>query len=99
MTEEGDIKRLIMDYLKAQPMTYVRSIQIRGTPGRTSQSKGVSDIIGVWKGRFLAVEVKTKKGIVSVEQQEFLDSVKSCGGIAIVARSLGDVENVLNKEN
>ena len=53
--------------------------------------KGVSDIIGIYKGKFLAIEVKTEKGRLSKHQEEFLDHVVWNGGIAIVARSVDDV--------
>lgn len=53
--------------------------------------KGGSDIIGIAPdGRFIAVEVKTARGRVSPEQQRFIDAVNKAGGIAGVARSVGD---------
>jgi penicillin-binding protein-related factor A (putative recombinase) len=57
---------------------------------------GMSDILGVYKGRFLAIEVKTPERIknVSEKQQEFLNKVRKNGGIAMVADSL---ELVLQK--
>ncbi len=57
--------------------------------------RGVSDILGIWRGRFLAIEVKTHKGIVSPFQEAFLDNVKLNGGIAIIARSVDDVRVLL----
>ncbi len=57
--------------------------------------KGVSDIIGIFDGKFLAIEVKTEKGKLSEHQVEFLDRVRENGGIAIVARSVEDVEQAL----
>ena len=58
--------------------------------------KGSSDILGVGPaGRLLAVECKTAKGVLSPEQAEFLMRVKRGGGIAIVARSVSDLEQVL----
>jgi hypothetical protein len=59
--------------------------------GPMSQPKGVSDILGVWKGRLLAIEVKRPGGKVSDEQQAFIDRVNKLGGIAFVARSVDDV--------
>lgn len=49
--------------------------------------KGSSDLIG-WnpQGLFTAVEVKTKIGRVSEEQQTFLDAVKLAGGVAMIFR-------------
>ena len=55
--------------------------------------KGVADVIGVLPGgRFLAIEVKSKTGRVRPEQEIFLTDVIEHGGIALVARSLEDVE-------
>lgn len=58
---------------------------------RTGLCTGGSDIIGIGpKGRFIAIEVKTRTGRVSPEQQRFIDAVNKAGGIAGVARSVGD---------
>jgi len=54
--------------------------------------KGSADITGIIKGGIrLEIEVKDAKGKVSEEQQEFLDTIKKFGGIALVARGLDDV--------
>lgn len=50
--------------------------------------KGVSDILGVIGGRFLAIEVKTEAGRLTPEQRAFLVNINTEGGIAFVARSL-----------
>lgn len=55
--------------------------------------KGISDILGVMPdGRFLAIEVKTKKGKTSQYQTMFLNDVANMGGVAFVARSIDDVD-------
>jgi hypothetical protein len=96
MTAEGDIKRLIMDYLNAIPGCYARTINIGNIGGRTNSTKGVSDIVGSYKGWALAIEVKTPKGKLSSEQDAFLAGWKiRGGGISIVARCLEDVITVL----
>ena len=53
--------------------------------------KGVSDIVGIYKGKFFAIEVKTKKGKLNVHQENFLEAVVMNGGIGFVARSGEDV--------
>ena len=53
--------------------------------------KGVSDIIGIHKGKFLAIEVKTEKGKLNDNQEHFLRLVNKNGGIGFVARSAHDV--------
>lgn len=48
--------------------------------------KGIADIMGIYKGRGVAIEVKrpsTKKN-VSEHQRAFLNRFKECGGISIV---------------
>lgn len=57
--------------------------------------KGTADILGIYKGKFLAIEVKSASGRLSEHQKIFLNQVKENGGIAIVARSIDDVEILL----
>ncbi len=66
--------------------------------------KGSSDLIGFksvvitpdFLGRtvaiFVAIEVKTARGRLTPEQENFLQQVRRAGGIAFVARSIEDVE-------
>lgn len=56
---------------------------------------GVSDIIGVYKGRAVFIEVKAKRGRLSPSQVKFLDEVKKQGAIAGVAKSVDDVIELL----
>lgn len=59
------------------------------------QKKGVSDILGIFRGRPLAIEVKSAKGKTSDDQREFLLNFELQGGIAFVARSVEDVAREL----
>lgn len=59
--------------------------------------KGVPDIIGIYKGRFLGIEVKQPGKYPSKEQREFIAEAQENGGIAFVARSLEDVKEFLSK--
>lgn len=56
--------------------------------------KGVSDILGIIGGRFLAIEVKSKTGKLSPDQKIFLRRIQDEGGIAFMARS---TEQALNQ--
>jgi penicillin-binding protein-related factor A (putative recombinase) len=60
--------------------------------------KGVSDILGIWQGKFFAIEVKTPKGRVSPEQKVFLARFQEEGGIAFVARSVEDVKSWIERK-
>jgi len=57
---------------------------------------GGSDLIG-WnsQGRFTALEVKSKTGRLSTEQRNFIDAVRSSGGIAACVRSVEEALEAL----
>lgn len=59
------------------------------------QIRGTADILGIWKGKPLAIEVKSSTGKLSLYQTMFLQNFANAGGIAIVARSIEDVEKGL----
>lgn len=67
---------------------------------RFTSITGISDIIGICPdGRFLAVECKrTKGGIVSDAQKEFIANIQQRGGVAIVVNSVTSLAEKL-KEN
>ena len=62
---------------------------------------GSSDLIG-WRpvgelGQFVAIEVKTETGVVSKDQELFIEAVNRDGGLAFVARSVEEaIERVKN---
>lgn len=66
---------------------------------------GSSDLIG-WtpceiEGErlaiFTAVEVKTSRGRITSEQQNFVDNVAQAGGVGLIARSIDDVTLALGR--
>ena len=60
------------------------------------QVLGVSDILGLMKdGRLIAIEVKSRIGRITENQQNFLDKVNENGGVGFLARSIEDVEKNL----
>ena len=54
---------------------------------RTAPKKGVSDILAVFKGLPIAIEVKIGKDKLSDEQDGFLKNFTHAGGMATVAKS------------
>ena len=70
---------------------YDKAKGIYRKPNNKHHINGVADIIGVVAGRFLAIEVKSKRGTLSQEQKLFIMKVNEEGGIAFVARSPADV--------
>lgn len=102
---ESEVLRAVMRFLSINPaVAWVRrmntgSFQIgTGPKARWFRAGfvGCSDILGQMKdGRFLAVEVKAERGKVSDEQQRFIDVVRANGGVAGVARNIGEAEFII----
>ena len=59
--------------------------------------RGVSDLIGIWKGYPLAIEVKSERGRLTDHQERFLIQWRDAGGIGLVARSIDDVKDGLEQ--
>ena len=99
---EQVVKRAICDYLHARGYCFwlnhtVGIYDRRAGCYRRNNSKydrnGIADILGILNdGRFLAIEVKTRSGRVSEEQQAFLEDITRRGGVGFVARSVEDVK-------
>jgi hypothetical protein len=58
-------------------------------------TKGVSDIIGCYRGRALAIEVKAGRDKLSGDQELFLKCWREAGGIALEARDVQTVARAL----
>lgn len=96
---EKQIENQILDYLAYNDI-FAWKIKTMGTFDQSTNKfrkpskrymKGVADILGIYQGKPLAIEVKSKKGVLSLYQKIFLNRFKENGGTAIVARSLDDV--------
>lgn len=59
---------------------------------RTAPKKGVADVLGLHKGKFLAIEVKIGKDRLSPEQEGFLKNVRYYGGFSFVAKDIESFE-------
>lgn len=58
---------------------------------------GIPDILGVYKGYFVGMEVKVTNGRPSSFQKEFIGRCKTAGGICGVVRSIEDAQELLDK--
>lgn len=96
MTREGALMRRIMLALsEAGAITWRNNAGYATYPNGTVVKYGVcnpggADLIGLYRGRFLAVEVKVPGQHPTPEQRRFIDGVVKAGGIAGVARSVED---------
>lgn len=95
---EKDIQKSILDYLKAKKVYCWKEgstgLMVGNGPDQRYMPiglRGKSDILGCYKGRFLAIEVKRPGSFPTPEQQHFIDSINLNGGLAFVAYSIDDV--------
>jgi penicillin-binding protein-related factor A (putative recombinase) len=106
---EKEIEKSILQYLEFLPECVAWKNQSSGLFDptkkvfRKAKSKylinGVSDILGIYQGKFLAVEVKrptNKKR--TVEQNNFINMININGGIAFYASSIDEVKEKLKSE-
>jgi Holliday junction resolvase len=86
---EKEITREIRAYLKIRGIFHWKVFQTLGS------TPGCPDILGIYKGRMLGIEVKTKSGKLTERQALFIESINMEGGIGFMARSVEDVMEAL----
>jgi len=59
-------------------------------------AKGTSDIIALYRGRFLAIEVKHGKNTPTSEQIQFIEEVRNRGGIGLCVWDVDTVMSLLD---
>ncbi len=93
---ERDIEAAMIEYLRSRGAL---AQKIRST-GRFIRGRliplpiderGVADILGCYRGKFFAIEVKSPKGRQTDYQKSFQARVIKSGGLYIVARSVSDL--------
>jgi hypothetical protein len=100
--KESELQNLIIAWLRTQGIFCWRNNSTGVWDGSTYRSQngvghlnGVSDILGIFNGKLLAIEVKNSIGRVSEDQNEFIKNVLAHGGHAIVARDLNTVKEYI----
>lgn len=110
---EREVERAILQWLNYQPKCKAWKNKSTGTydPVRKCfrrsndpySQKGSADILGIWNGKMLCIEVKSAKGRLTPEQKEFLSAMSSLGAICLVARDLQQVvdafSEIVGREN
>lgn len=89
------IVRAIKDRLNEDEQSFF--FKIHGGP---MQMAGISDLIGIYKGRFVAIEVKTpenREGATKI-QKWFLKNVNICGGLGFVSTSVEETIEKIDME-
>jgi hypothetical protein len=96
---EADIREQIFEYLGKINVFCWRDKQGASPPGKGTfkSSKGIADIVGIYKGKPLAIEVKKPGGDLSICQFHWLNRFEKSGGITIVACSVEEVQKALSE--
>lgn len=97
------LTRAVTDYLTAAGVYHWRNSSggmYAGTAdGRGRYVKfgqpGVSDLCALVNGKFFAIEIKAGKDQLRPSQVKFLEDIEAAGGVAVVARSVADVESAV----
>jgi len=106
LPKEKEIENSILHYLRIRNIFAWKNETIgifskeRGTFMKKHSKfhmTGQSDILGVFMGRFLAIEVKRPGNKPTPNQVEFISNVNKHGGIAFVATSVEDVEKMFRQ--
>ena len=84
---EAVVQLKILKYLNSLPDCWAIKVI-------SANQRGVPDILGCYRGRFIGLEVKSASGKPSKIQQVQLDAIKKAGGIAEVAVSLQQVQKL-----
>lgn len=90
---ESRLVRAILEYLRKRGGRWVK---IHGGDN-PFQEVGISDILGVYRGRAVAIEAKMPGGRLSVKQERFLRDWEKAGGYIIVATTVVDVQRLLDE--
>lgn len=68
-------------------------VKIHGGP---YQDTGTPDILACYRGRFIAVEVKTARGVARPEQRVAQRAITGAGGYALITHLAEEVTSVLD---
>jgi len=82
--KESDIKTEVLSFLKKNYPSGAFWVIHKTLYG----AGGISDIIGIMEGRFIAIEVKRPGKQPTERQKEFLSSVRKKGGVSCVVDSV-----------
>jgi Holliday junction resolvase len=88
-TPEGKIQAEIIKYLKANKIWNIRY--------NANVTYGLPDIIGIYRGYFIGVEVKTPTGRATELQVLMKKSIEDAGGYHVFATSVDDVYNLIRR--
>lgn len=92
---EKETQKATLDYLGAIGAVAVKfnNVGIMKSNGRfiPPRELGVSDILACYKGKFLAIEIKSEGKFPTDWQERFIERINQAGGIAFWADNINTV--------
>ena len=92
MKIESDLQRQVLSYLKKNRVYHFR-FQAQ------SNLNGLPDIICLYKGFFIGLELKADKGSPTELQLRKIKSINENGGIGKIIKSVDEVEEIFKEIN
>ena len=91
MTPEGKLQDAVQAYLNARKIFNFRT--------QMGYNSGYPDIIAIYKGYFIGIELKRpdKKGVATEQQSKFVEYIRNANGIAGIVESIEDLESLLEE--
>lgn len=90
MTPEGKIQASVLRYLREHRIWHFRANAGVGP-------SGLPDIIAIYKGYFIGLEIKTPTGRPTELQLLMQKSIREAGAISEIVRSVDEVEEILRR--
>lgn len=95
--KESELQSQIIEFLRLHKWFVVRInttgvYNAKGDFWRKSPNKGIFDLFCLRKGKAVWLEIKSKNGVLSEEQETFRVNIGAHGGDAYVVRSFDAVE-------
>jgi len=96
---ELEIEKEIMFWLRSQKIEHFQT-KVKGEVQSIGNGKailkratnpGFPDIVAIYKGYFVGIEVKRPGGVQSVDQQNMEKRIKAAGGIYVIATSVTEL--------
>lgn len=88
---------MVEQKIQAKILGFLKSMGCYTVKVMAANRNGVPDILGCYKGHFIAVEVKRPGNKPTELQQAHIDGINQKQGYAIVAYSVDEVETMLKE--
>lgn len=96
--KENSIQAECLEYLRGNPRKGIKGVGgwwLNFHGGDAFMPRGIPDIIGCYRGRFVALELKRPGETPTVIQKKILRTLKSAGALTAVIHSVDELKEVI----